>query len=185
VVNERGESVVTLYVCKPGAGINSTSNVKDDRVLPKSHFSAPTRPTMRTSTAAPLSRPTGSRSSSSSNAVAGPSRQLSKPNTPAPAHGNLGEQVRREAREGGITLTEEQLNDRIQTIVEQVMKDRAKEEVKPVPMVVDTEPVVDATNDVSARPSPATAVDLNSLTEEEIRSRAKVLTNLARQHHDK
>ena len=136
---------------------------------------------MKTSTAPPI-RPTGSRTSST-NAVAGPSRQPLRPLTSAPQHGNLGEQVRREAREGGITLTEEQLNDRIQTIVEQVMKERAKEVPKPAAEPVDVPP--EPAQSASARLSATQSVDLNSLTDDEIRSRAKVLTNLARQHHDK
>ena len=131
---------------------------------------------------APPIRPTGSRTPST-NAIAGPSRQPLKPLTAAPQHDNLGEQVRREAREGGITLTEEQLNDRIQTIVEQVMKERAKEDPKPAAEQVEVPP--EPVQSASARVSATQAVDLNSLTDEEIRSRAKVLTNLARQHHDK
>jgi 4-alpha-glucanotransferase len=112
---------------------------------------------------------------------------------PQQTHANLGEQVRREAREGGITLTEEQLNDRIQTIVKQVMTEQAKAEGKSVveimPIASSTsatiESVSDPVKETSARGGNTVAVDLSSLTDEEIRSRAKVLTNLARQHHDK
>lgn len=160
-------------------------NERDDRVLPRPHFSAPSRPTMKTSMA-PSVRP-GSSKSVPGNAVAGPSRQPLRPLVAPPQHANLGEQVRREAREGGITLTEEQLNDRIQAIVKQVMHEQSKAESKPVDLAVSppTETAPEPIKEISARATTATTVDLNSLTDDEIRSRAKVLTNLARQHHDK
>jgi hypothetical protein len=90
-------------------------------------------------------------------------------------------------------LTEEQLNDRIQTIVKQVMTEQAKADSKPV---VEVKPIAasnvatiesapDPVRETSAQGGNTMAIDLSSLTEEEIRSRAKVLTNLARQHHDK
>jgi hypothetical protein len=69
-------------------------------------------------------------------------------------------------------LTEDQLNVRIEAIVKQVMSEQSKISEKQA----DVEP--------STR-SVAPTIDLDSLTEEEVRSRAKVLTNLARQHHDK
>jgi hypothetical protein len=148
---------------------------------------------MKTSLAPPI-RP-GSTKSIPTNAIAGPSRQPLRSSVAPPqqTHANLGEQVRREARDGGITLTEEQLNDRIQTIVKQVMTEQAKAEGKSVveimPIASSTsatiESVSDPVKETSARGGNTVAVDLSSLTDEEIRSRAKVLTNLARQHHDK
>lgn len=106
---------------------------------------------------------------------------------PPQPHANLGEQVRREAREGGITLTEEQLNDRIQAIVKQVMNEQSKTESKSVEVAVppSAESVQETVKEESSRAGASVAVDLSNLTDEEIRSRAKVLTNLARQHHDK
>jgi hypothetical protein len=194
VVNERGKIEVKSFIWLSEFKAEQTlyRDRLDDRVLPHPHFSAPTRPTMKTSLA-PV-RP-GSAKSIPTNAVAGPSRQPLRPSVAPPqqSHVNLGEQVRREAREGGITLTEEQLNDRIQTIVKQVMTEQAKAESKPVvevkPIAASTsatiESVPDPVKETSARGGNTVAVDLSSLTDEEIRSRAKVLTNLARQHHDK
>lgn len=79
--------------------------------------------------------------------------------------------VRAEVQRSGMTLTDAQLEDRIQGIVKQMMLAEATP-VNAAPVIaqkVDRDP----------------ASDLSQYTEEERKARAKVLINLARGHHDK
>lgn len=84
---------------------------------------------------------------------------------------DISQTVRSETQLSGVGLTEEQLDNKIATIVHQTMLDQQQQ--------------AKSASQVIAKPQKPTGMDLSQYSEEERKARAKVLINLARTHHDK
>jgi hypothetical protein len=83
----------------------------------------------------------------------------------------LSQTIRAQMQQSGISYTDAQLNDKIQSIVKQMMQDQRG--------------IMPVSAEGSAKIEGAVSSDILQYSEEERKARAKVLINIARAHHDK